>query len=125
MSQKMRMLMLYNEVRNKNLIICRWRIFLEDFGVDCEGIADCVFLREQQTLLRVCLLVLEGRIKKQFDLPSNTIRSLFWGNEQMKKSQHTFCSNVSMTSLRCSARTFLLGTLDAASMNLYWSANSI
>ena len=61
--------MLYNEVRNKNLIICKWRIFLEDFGVDGEGIADCVFLREQQTLLRVCPLVLEGRIKKQFDIP--------------------------------------------------------
>ena len=118
--------MLYNEVRNKNLIICRSRIFLKDFGVDGEGIADCVFLREQQTLLQVCPLVLEGHIKKQFDLPRQYNTVIILGERANEKSQQrTFCSNVSMTSLRCSARTFLLGTLDAASMNLYWSANSI
>ena len=61
--------MLYNEVRNKNLIICKWRIFLKDFGVDGEEIGGCVFSKEQQTLLQVCPLVLEGHIKKQFDLP--------------------------------------------------------
>lgn len=31
----------------------------------------------------------------------------------------TFCSKVSITSLRCSARTFLLATADAASKTLY------
>ena len=37
----------------------------------------------------------------------------------------TFCSRTSITSRRCCANTFRLTTFEAASMSLYWSANSV
>src|SRR5216683_3157971 len=39
--------------------------------------------------------------------------------------QRTFCSRTSITSRRCCANTFRLTTFEAASMILYWSANSV